>query len=186
MQALVVVDAQNEFSPGGAREVEGHAEFLQGIQFRVAEARAERRPIAWIQHHNRPHESRAFVPGTWGAELSPGLGVAPGYGPERHFTKDVYGAFTRTGLEDWLRSVGATEVLVVGFYTHMCVSTTVREALVRDLDVTVDPSATGARALTHADLGTQTAAEVKRTALLQLENMGARIARLPAGAGRPG
>ena len=74
MQALLVVDAQNEFSLGGQRNVPNHADALRHIEARVNQARRERRPIAWVRHHNLPHESRAFVPGSWGAELSPGLG----------------------------------------------------------------------------------------------------------------
>ena len=99
-QALIVVDAQNEFSSTGLRPVPNHATALAAILEHVASARAERRPIAWVQHHNRPTESRAFVPESWGAAFSPGLGPQAGYGPEAIFQKDVYGAFTGTGLED--------------------------------------------------------------------------------------
>jgi len=173
MQALIVVDAQNEFSARGQRAVPNHATALEAIRGHVAQARREQRPIAWVRHHNRPHESPAFVPGSWGAELSPGLGVEPGHGPEQLFGKDVYGAFTGTGLEEWLRTAGVTEVLIVGFYAHMCVSTSVREALVRGFDVLVDPEATGARDLDDPVLGRQTADEVRRSALLQVVNMGA-------------
>jgi nicotinamidase-related amidase len=173
MQALIVVDAQNEFSARGQRAVPDHEAALDVIRAHVAEARREKRPIAWVQHHNRPHESPAFVPGSWGAQLSPGLGMELGHGPEQMFGKDVYGAFTGTGLEEWLRTAGVTRVLIVGFYAHMCVSTSVREALVRGFDVLVDPEATGARDLQDPVLGRQTADEVRRSALLQVVNMGA-------------
>jgi isochorismate hydrolase len=66
-------------------------------------------------------------------------------------------------------------VLIVGFYAHMCVSTSVREALIRGLDVFIDPEATGARDLEHPVLGKQSADEVRRSALLQLTNMGAQV-----------
>lgn len=180
MQALLVVDAQNEFSPAGQRPVADHASAVAVIAGRVAEARAAGRPIAWVQHHNRPHESPAFVPGTWGAELSPGFGPRAGRAAERLFVKDVYGAFTGTPLDAWLREHGVTELLVVGFYTHMCVSTSVREALVRDFAVAVDPAGTGARALEHPALGRLSADEVRRGALLQLVDMGATLAAPPA------
>ncbi len=173
MQALIVVDVQNEFSPRGRRPVPNHAAALAAIRERVDEARREARPIAWVRHHNRPEESPAFVPGSWGAELSPGLGPQPGPGPEELFEKDVFGAFTGTGLEAWLRSLGVRAVLVAGFYAHMCVSTTAREALVRGFEVLVDPEATGARDLEDEALGRQTADEVRRSALLHLANMGA-------------
>ena len=174
-QALLVVDAQNEFSPGGLRAVPNHADAMEAIFARVDKARATGTPIAWVQHHNKPNESRAFVPGTWGAELSPGLGTRPGYGPERLFTKDVFGAFTGTELEDWLAALGVTEVTIVGFFAHMCVSTSAREALVRGFDVHVDARGVGARDLEDELLGRQSADEVRRSALLQLSDMGVTV-----------
>ncbi len=175
MQALIVVDAQNEFSAKGLRAVPGHEEYLDRIHWRVRQAREQKQPIAWVRHHNRPNESRAFVPGTWGSELSPGLGPQDGFGPEKLFEKDVFGAFSGTGLEDWLRSLAISEVLLVGFFTHMCVSTSAREALVRGFNVMVDAGATGTHDLSHPVLGQLTAPEVKRTALLHLSDMGVRI-----------
>lgn len=175
MHALIVIDAQNEFSADGQRAVPNHADALRNIQAHVERARRNGEPIAWVQHFNRPTESRAFVPGTWGSELSPGLDPREGDANEKRFTKDVFGAFTGTGLEKWLRDRGITQLLLVGFYAHMCVSTTAREALVRDFGVAIDHDATGARSLEHEILGTQTADDVRRSALLQLENMGAMV-----------
>jgi len=177
VDALIVVDAQNEFSPAGKRPVPNHPAALAAILAHVEWARHERRPIAWVRHHNKPNESPAFIPKSWGAEFSPGLGPRSGFGPEALFEKDVYGAFTGTGLEEWLRSVHGNTVLIVGFYAHMCLSTSVREALVRGFTVAVDPEATGARDLDHPVLGRQTADEVRRSTLLHLTNMGATIAR---------
>lgn len=175
MQALIVVDVQNEFSPAGQRPVPNHATALAAIQQHAADARREGRPIAWVRHHNRPDEGPAFQPDTWGAELSPGLGPMEGAGPERLFTKQVYGAFGGTGLEEWLRGAGVDGVLIVGFYAHMCVSTSVREAIVRGFEVAVDPVATGACDLQHELLGRQSADEVRRAAMLHVMHMGARI-----------
>lgn len=175
MQALLVIDAQNEFSPGGLRAVPDHGRALEVIGEHVQEARRTRSPIAWIQHHNKPGESTAFVPGSWGAALSPDLGPREGFGPEGLFQKDVFGAFTGTRLEEFLRAHGVTDVLLTGFYTHMCVSTSAREALVRGFGVVIDHDATAARALTDPILGSQSADEVRRSALLQLVNMGATV-----------
>ncbi|HKS69487.1 MAG TPA: isochorismatase family cysteine hydrolase [Ktedonobacterales bacterium] len=175
MQTLVVVDAQNEFSPRGQRAVPNHAEALEAIQRRVAEARREGRPIAWVRHHNRPDEWPAFEPGTWGAEFSAGCGPLPGRDEEAEFVKDVFGAFTGTEIGSWLEAQGSDDVLIVGFYAHMCVSTTAREALMHGLRVAVDPEATGASAIQHPLLGEQSAAEVHRTALLQLSHLGVAI-----------
>jgi nicotinamidase-related amidase len=174
-EALIVVDAQNEFSAEGRRPVPNHVEALAAIRAHVERTRARNLPIAWVRHYNRPDESPAFVPGSWGAELSPGLGPATGWGPERLFDKDVYGAFTTTALEAWLTDHGVTSVRIVGFYTHMCVSTSAREALVRGFEVSVDPNATGACDLEDDRLGRQSADDVRRSALLHLQHMGAVI-----------
>jgi nicotinamidase-related amidase len=176
MQALIVVDVQNEFSPVGQRPVPNHAEALAAILRRVEDARREGRPIAWVRHHNRPDEGPAFMPGTWGAEFSPACGPLPGRGEEAEFVKDVFGAFTGTNIGSWLEAQGADNVLIVGFFAHMCVSTTAREALMRGLRVAVDPEATGAVAIRHELLGEQSAAEVHRTALLQLSHLGVAVA----------
>jgi nicotinamidase-related amidase len=172
-EALVVVDAQNEFSARGQRAVPNHTAALAAIQRQVDRARQEMRPIAWVLHHNKPNEPLAFVPGTWGAEFSLGLGPQTGFGPEALFEKDVYGAFTGTMIHDWLRVEGVQSVLIVGFYTHMCLSTSAREALSRGFHVLLDPEATGARDLDNECFGRQSADEVRRSALLHLTNMGA-------------
>jgi nicotinamidase-related amidase len=174
--ALVVVDAQNEFSSDGKRPVPNHAVALAAIHRQVDRARQEGRPIAWVSHFNKPHETPAFSRGTWGASFSPGLGPQMGFGIEALFEKEVFGAFTGTMIEEWLRFNGVESVLIVGFYAHMCLSTCAREALSRGFQVLLDPEATGSCDLDSELLGKQTADEVRRSALLHLLSMGARAA----------
>ena len=171
--ALMVVDAQNEFSAAGKRPVPNHSNALAAIQRQVDRARLEKRPIAWVRHHNKPNESPAFVPGTWGAEFSPGLGPKTGFGPEALFEKDVYGAFAGTTVHEWLRIERVQSILIVGFYAHMCMSTSAREALSHGYDVFLDAEATGACVVENELFGRQTAEEVRRSALLHLTHMGA-------------
>jgi nicotinamidase-related amidase len=175
MQGLVIVDAQKEFGPGGRREVENHGEALATIRARLEDARREGRPIAFVRHHNVGPDIDAFVPGSWGAEFSDGLAALPGRPQEIEFVKEVIGAFTTTGLEAWLREHGCDEVLLVGFYAQQCLSTSAREAYVRGFRVAVDPDGTSSRALRHPLLGEQSAAEVKRSALLHLAGIGVEI-----------
>ena len=174
--ALVVVDAQNEFSAAGQRPVPNHSAALAAIHRQVARARQQGRPIAWVRHYNKPQETPAFARGTWGAKFSPGLGPQTGIGIEALFEKDVYGAFTGTPIEEWLRFHGVQSILIVGFYAHMCLSTCAREALSRGFQVLLDPEATGSCDLESELFGKQTAEEVCRTALLHLANMGAIVA----------
>lgn len=180
MQALIVIDAQNEFSAEGKRPVPDHDNILQVILHRVREARTHGQPIAWVRHHNRSGESPAFMPNTWGAEFSPGCGPQPTASCEKEFQKNVYGAFTGTNIGAWLKEQKANAILLVGFYTHGCVSTTAREAIMADLDVTIDAWATGSCEIIHPILGMFSATEVRRSALIQLANMGATIITPPS------
>jgi nicotinamidase-related amidase len=175
MPALIVIDVQNEFSARGQRPVPGHDAALAAISRQVELARAAGYPIAWIRHHNKPMESPAFMPGSWGVEFSTGFGPKQDAATEVEFVKDVYGAFTGTDLGSWLSDLGVREVLIVGFYTHGCVSTTCREAIMAGLEVYLDPEATGACDMEHPVLGKLSADEVRRSAILQLINMGARL-----------
>lgn len=175
MKALIVIDAQNEFSDNGKRPVPNYLSAIDAIKKHVSEARAAKTPIAWVRHFNKPEESPAFVPGTWGASFYDGLGPLAENDFEKEFHKNVYGAFTGSDIGNWLSAFGTDAVLIVGFYTHGCVSTTAREAIMRDLHVLLDPHATGACAIMHASLGALTAEEVRSSALLQLMQMGATI-----------
>jgi nicotinamidase-related amidase len=78
-------------------------------------------------------------------------------------------------IGSWLKSLDVDAVLITGFYTHGCVSTTAREAIMLDLNVSSDLNATGTCNMKHAILGELSADEVRRSALLQLANMGATI-----------
>ena len=173
MNALVVIDAQNEFSPQGKLPVAGHEAALEEIVGLVAEAREAGRPVAWIVH-NGPADGDRFQPGSWGAELSSELEPIEG---EPIFVKTVFGALTGTELGAWLEKQSATAIELVGFMTHMCVSTTAREALMRGLAVAIDAKATGTRAI-ESRAGSFTADVIHRSALAQLESMGAVILRV--------
>lgn len=175
MQALIVIDAQNEFSHKGKRPVPNYLNAIDAIKEHVRQARTLNTPIAWVRHFNKPDESPAFIPGTWGSEFYPDMGPASESDFEKEFQKNVYGAFTGSDIGHWLRDRKVTEVLITGFYTHGCVSTTAREAIMLGLKVYLNIDATGTCDISHESLGTLTADEVRRSTLLQLVNMGASI-----------
>jgi nicotinamidase-related amidase len=103
------------------------------------------------------------------------MGPLPGRDLEAEFVKETFGAFTGSAIGDWLEALGSDDVLIAGFYAHMCVSTTAREALMRGLRVAIDPDGVGGGAIQHPRLGQQSADEVRRTALLHLSHLGVHI-----------
>ena len=77
------------------------------------------------------------------AELVPELNVQP---TDHCVTKRSWGAFTATGLEDWLRARGVTQIVIAGISTSIGVDTTARQAAEAGFNVTVVSDACADRA----------------------------------------
>jgi nicotinamidase-related amidase len=172
MEALVVIDAQNDFSPDGAYPAAGYTEAVEVIRHAVEDAHSAGRPVIWIRHENTERNGR-FEPGSWGAELDPKL--APLAEDDPILTKTIFGAFTGTALEQTMRERGVDSIRLVGFLTHMCVSTTAREALMLGLPTVLQADGCAARAIEGPGIGSVNGDEAHRVALLHLASMGASI-----------
>jgi len=123
--ALVIVDLQNDYFPGGAMELEG-ADAAGG---RAASALAEFRkrgwPVVHVRHLSVRPGAAFFIPGTPGAEIHAGVRPAAGEAVvEKHFPN----SFRDTDLRQRLDAAGAKHLVVAGMMTHMCVDATVRQA----------------------------------------------------------
>lgn len=93
-----------------------------------------------------PRNLKGFPPG-W-TELIPELNRHP---QDHTVTKHTPGAFTNTGLEDYLRVLGVTQVVVAGVATSNGVEVTARQAFELGFNVTLAVDAmTDMRAEAHA------------------------------------
>ncbi|MFD5826614.1 cysteine hydrolase family protein [Lentzea sp. NPDC060358] len=86
-------------------------------------------------------EPRMLTHGSWDAEVLDRLAPEPG---EVVVDKDRYDAFLHTSLEEDLRALGVTNLVVAGVLTNVCVESTVRSGLERRFDVAVASDATAA------------------------------------------
>lgn len=86
--------------------------------------RVSKRPIIHVQHISQEHAS-VFAPGSPGIALQEFAQPADG---ELLVQKRVNSAFIGTELNDKLKECGAGGLVVVGFTTDHCVSSTVRMA----------------------------------------------------------
>jgi nicotinamidase/pyrazinamidase len=139
--ALLIVDVQRDFLPGGSLAVAGGDAVVPLLDRYLELARAKGIPaFASRDWHPRDHCSfRAqggpwpehCVAGTTGAEFAPGLALphdaividkAVGAGA------DAYSAFEGTDLAARLRERGVRRLLVGGLATDYCVLSTVRDA----------------------------------------------------------
>jgi nicotinamidase/pyrazinamidase len=148
-EALVIVDFQNDFTPGGALAVaEGDL-----IAERVNELAADSRfalVVATRDWHPADHGSFEGQGGQWpehcvqdteGAELHPSLEhelvhviVDKGHNPET----EGYSGFEETDLLQLLREHEIDTMTVVGLATDYCVKNTALDALRHGFKVTVD------------------------------------------------
>lgn len=167
---LLVIDAQREYV-GGALPLVGVGRALaEGGQL-LARARAAGTPIVHVVH--RGHG------GLFNPE-GPSFRIAAPFTPkagETVVTKILPNAFAGTTLGEVLARTGRKRLIVVGFMTHMCVSSTVRAALDQGYVTTVVASATATRDLPDGHGGAISAAVVQETSLAALADRFATVVR---------
>jgi nicotinamidase/pyrazinamidase len=140
-QALIVVDVQNDFCPGGALAVAHGDEVVAPLNKLIREFLQRGDPV-YKSRDWHPPTTKHFqayggtwpvhcVQGTPGAEFHPALKddpriqiISKGLGD-----KDCYSAFDGTDLSAQLRQQGVEEVWVGGLATDYCVKNTVLDAL---------------------------------------------------------
>ena len=146
-QALIVVDVQNDFCPGGTLAV-SHGDEVVAPLNKLIDQFLERGDPVYLSRDWHPRTSKHFaeyggiwpvhcVQNTTGAEFHPALRhdprikvVSKGLGDT-----DCYSAFDETDLESQLHESGVEEVVVGGLATDYCVKNTVLGARDRGFKV---------------------------------------------------
>jgi nicotinamidase/pyrazinamidase len=140
-RALIVVDVQNDFCPGGSLAVAHGDEVVAPLNQLMTEFLENGEPVFKSRDWHTPQTKHfAAYGGTWpvhcvqhtrGAEFHPALledkhirVISKGLGDE-----DSYSAFDGTDLALQLRRLGVEEVWVGGLATDYCVKQTVLDAL---------------------------------------------------------
>lgn len=140
--ALIMVDVQLDFLPGGSLAVPRGDEVVPALNRYIAVFRGLTLPVVATRDWHPPdHCSFRAQGGPWpphcvagsaGAHFATLLDLPC----EAHIVskatsrdRDAYSGFEGTGLDDWLRRAGASRVFVGGLATDYCVLNTVRDAL---------------------------------------------------------
>ena len=139
--AIVVIDAQNE-----VRERQAAAPGVDAVEGDHIAARA-RAPPVHPSCMSMSARRRLFDPDASGGQIA--AKVAP-FAGEAVIDKRLPNAFAGTDLNDRLAATQRKNLVVVGFMTHLCVSSTVRAALDHGYACTVVAGATGTRDLPAA------------------------------------
>ena len=172
-RALIVVDVQNDFCPGGSLAV-AHGDEVVAPLNKLMKEFLDRRELVYKTRDWHPAKTKHFaayggiwpvhcVQGTHGAEFHPELVddprieiISKGMGDE-----DNYSAFDGTDLAARLRDEGIKEVLIGGLATDYCVKNTVLDALREGFKVKAVANAMRAVELKPGD-GQQAIEEMKR------------------------
>jgi nicotinamidase/pyrazinamidase len=151
-RALLIIDFQNDFTPGGALAVP-HGDEIAGRINELAASGDYDLVAATRDWHPPDHGSFSERGGPWpvhcvadtpGAQLHPALDasridviVDKGQDPDT----EGYSGFEGTRLAELLRERGITQVTVVGLATDYCVKNTALDALREGFQVSVDATA---------------------------------------------
>jgi len=140
--ALIIVDVQNDFLPGGALAVPAGDRVVPVLNRCIALFTSHGLPV-FATRDWHPPDHCSFQPqggpwpphcvaGTKGAEFANGLNL-----PDETTVvskadtqdQDAYSGFEGTGLHDHLRSLGIKRLFIGGLATDYCVLNTVMDAL---------------------------------------------------------
>lgn len=163
-RALIAVDVQMDFCPGGALGVPDGDAVVPRVNA-LARSGAFDLVVATRDWHPIDHNSfcTADPPGPWpvhcvqntpGAELHPGLDREPiDIVIDKGIAVDTegYSGFDATQLASLLRERGIDELTVVGLATDYCVRATALDARAEGFSVSVEPAATRAVELEPGD-----------------------------------
>jgi nicotinamidase-related amidase len=172
--SLVLIDFQNEYLAGPVA--------LSGAEPAIAEAgrlltaaRSAGAPVFHVAHRGR--SGSLFDPEAERGQIVTALRPQAG---EVVVEKGLPNAFAGTELQEHLAEAGRKRLIIAGFMTHMCVSSTARAALDLGYSTTVVASACATRDLPDGRGGVVSATMIHDVALVELSD---RFAVIAQGAG---
>jgi nicotinamidase-related amidase len=174
---LIMIDCQNTYTQG-VMELDGVQPALDEAAALLDRARSAGIPIIHIQHSDGPG-SLYDIEGESGAIVAR---VAPREG-EPVVVKEYPNSFVQTDLDDRLKALGASNLVLAGFMTHMCVNSTARGAFNLGYAPTVVAAATATRALPGVDGGSVSAASMQSASLAAVADLFAVV--VPGGTAIP-
>lgn len=162
---LIMIDCQNTYTRG-VMELDGVQTALDEAAILLDRARSAGIPVIHIQHSDGPG-SLYDIEGESGAIVAR---VAPRDG-EAVVVKQYPNSFVQTDLDGRLKALGAENLVLAGFMTHMCVNSTARGGFSLGYAPTVVAAATATRALPGLDDAVVPAAALQSASLAALSDL---------------
>ena len=138
-QALLVIDLQNDYFPGGKFPLWNTEVVLENIERAIGAANTLGIAVIHIQHIANSEMGIApfFNAGTTGADIHPRILAAAPNAPI--VVKEFADSFEKTTLEETLAKQGVTDLLVCGMMTQNCVTHTAISKAAEKYAVTILP-----------------------------------------------
>lgn len=146
--ALLIIDVQRDFLPGGALAVPAGDEVVPVLSDCIQAFIHRGLPVVASRDWHPPgHCSFSAAGGMWpphcvagtpGAAIDPGLKLPAGakiVDKARATDKDSFSAFEDTDLDPWLKQQGVRRIFAGGLATEYCVFNSVRDALRHGYDL---------------------------------------------------
>jgi len=124
-RALVLIDVQNDYFPGGKWPLEGMDSASDNAAKVLAAARSAGDLVVHVRHEFPTAEAPFFAPGSEGAKIHPKMRGLDG---EAVVLKHHVNSFRETDLKAILDRHGVEEVVICGAMSHMCVDAGARAA----------------------------------------------------------
>ncbi len=170
-KALILIDLQNDYFPGGAMELAGSTSAGIKAGQLLQAFRQGGLPIIHIQHISTRPGASFFLPDTVGVQIHES--VAP-TGAEAVFQKHFPNSFLETPLLGHLRDQGISQLVIAGMMTHMCIDATTRAAADLGFRCVLAHDACAAKALSFGDAHVS-AENVHAAFLAALDGLYARV-----------
>jgi nicotinamidase-related amidase len=124
-QALLLIDVQNDYFPGGAYTLAGIEAASANAAELLKRFRSAGLPLIHVRHEFASSDAPFFRPGAPGADIH--ASVAPAAG-ETVITKHAVNAFQGTDLKQRLDALGVEGLVIAGAMSHMCIEGATRAA----------------------------------------------------------
>ncbi|MCM2296741.1 isochorismatase family protein [Rhodoferax sp.] len=151
-KALIVIDIQNDYFPGGAFTLENANEACKGAVEAIEQAKRDGWLVVGVQHVNSA-DAPAFKPDTEGVKIHNTIAAALGDAPI--VVKSEADSFFKTNLVQIVRDASITDLYLTGMMTQHCVTHTALSPQASDMKVHIIAKGCAAPAKALSDLALQ-------------------------------
>ena len=123
--ALIIIDIQNDYFPGGKMELVNMDNAAANASKLLQKFRSKKLPVFHVQHISTRENANFFIPGTKGVEMSDHVTPIP---DETIITKHYPNSFRETNFHQQLQENEIKKLFICGAMSHMCIDTTTRAA----------------------------------------------------------